>query len=246
MELKYLLLPERRTRSIDLFLHVGVWTGLQVIQLSHHDGTLPEGCTLANTTVYGETSFCRTMAAKLGGSVLEPANDFLPSLPWQYVHRNISLMPMHEARALREPKFIKPVNDKYFPARVYPSGQALPATETLDSRLVLGADPVAWECAFRLFVRDSQVVTASLYSAQDRSIPTRQGRMEAAIAFCETVLADKQISRPRAVVLDVGWILNMGWAVVEANTAVMSDIYDCDPLRVLEVLAVGLTMTNPK
>ena len=59
-------------------------------------------------------------------------------------------------------------------------------------------------------------------------------------AFCEQVLADKRIQLPRAVVLDVGYIRNVGWSVVEANAAVMSGIYDCDPIVVLEVLEYGL------
>ena len=58
--------------------------------------------------------------------------------------------------------------------------------------------------------------------------------------FCEQLLADEQVKLPPAVVLDVGLIKGMGWAVVELNTAVMSDIYDCDPVEVLKVLPRGL------
>ena len=62
-----------------------------------------------------------------------------------------------------------------------------------------------------------------------------------ALAFSERVLGDTRVRLPRAVVLDVGWIRDVGWSVVEVNEAVMSGIYDCDPIAVLEVLALGLT-----
>jgi hypothetical protein len=54
-----------------------------------------------------------------------------------------------------------------------------------------------------------------------------------------SVLGDPSVIVPRAVVLDVGRIARVGWAVVEANAAPMSGIYDCDPVRVLAVLEAG-------
>jgi hypothetical protein len=38
------------------------------------------------------------------------------------------------------------------------------------------------------------------------------------------------------VVVDVGFIRDRGWAVIEQNAAWGAGIYECDPLQVLEVL----------
>jgi hypothetical protein len=68
--------------------------------------------------------------------------------------------------------------------------------------------------------------------------PDKETETEA-LRFNALVLADPEVMLPRAVVLDVGRIVGVGWAVVEANAAAMSGIYDGDPVRVLAVLEAG-------
>jgi hypothetical protein len=73
MNLKHLLLPTRETRNIDLFLEVCFWSDIRAIRLAPGtEGHLAPEWTLANTTVHGGPTFCRTVASALGGSVLEP------------------------------------------------------------------------------------------------------------------------------------------------------------------------------
>jgi len=50
------------------------------------------------------------------------------------------------------------------------------------------------------------------------------------------MLADPEVLFPPAGVLDVGEIEGGGWAVVEANPAWASGLYDCKPARILHVL----------
>jgi hypothetical protein len=141
---------------------------------------------------------------------------------------------------LTGPKFIKPVADKRFRAAVYGSGAELTADASLDQEPVLVSDPVVWDHEFRAFVLDDQVRASSPYSPHDAVTATEE-QHEAARAFAASVLADKRVQLPQSVVLDVGWIRGVGWAVIEANEAVMSGIYDCDPIAVLEVLEHGIT-----
>jgi len=149
------------------------------------------------------------------------------------------LSTLGQARLLTVPKFIKPVADKSFPAAVYESGAHLSAPPDLDAELVLVSDPVEWEHEYRMFVCDGQVETFSPYSI-DGNVTSTEEQGQEARKFTERVLADARVTLPRAVVLDVGWIRGAGWSVVEANEAVMSGIYDCDPIAVLGVLALGL------
>ena len=109
----------------------------------------------------------------------------------------------------------------------------------IENLFVLVSGPVDWEQEYRMFVCEREVRTYSPYPLHGAFAATEE-LGEAALGFCERVLGDARASVPRAVVLDIGWIRGAGWAVVEANEAVMSGIYDCDPIAVLEVLALGL------
>jgi hypothetical protein len=148
-------------------------------------------------------------------------------------------MSLREARKLTEPAFIKPPNEKIFPARVYLSLE-LPSGYDEDSP-VLVAEVVGWEKEFRCFVLDRQPRTMSVYSRQgvlqrEQDFAASKFELDEAETFVRTVLADARVDLPRTAVLDVGVITNRGWAVVEQNAAWGSGIYGCDPKQVLEVL----------
>ncbi len=189
--------------------------------------------------LYLEGMFGPTLAEQFGLQLLEPAIDWLPRLPEIFRKRAVSLMPLKSARQLAHPAFIKPPNDKSFPARVY-TGAELPDGYDDDSP-VLVAEVVRWEVEFRCFVLDRKPRALSIY-LRDGQLQREQGYFanESELAEAESIVrsvcADSQIDLPRAAVLDVGIIANRGWAVVEQNAAWGSGIYGCDPAAVLEVL----------
>ncbi len=240
MNLKHLLVPTRETRNIDLLSEVCFWSDIQVLRVEiGTEHSLPDGWTVTNTAVHGGPGFCRKMAATLGAVVAEPDNGFLAVLPPEFARRTIRLMQLWEARAQAGPKFIKPANDKHFRAAVYASGRELVVDALLDETEVLVSDPVVWNCEYRMFVLDSRIRAVSRYAPGGSALsPAEQKQAQ---VFCEQVLADAPVHLPRAVVLDVGQIEGEGWAVVEANAAVMCSLYDCDPIAVLSVLEHGLT-----
>jgi hypothetical protein len=91
--------------------------------------------------LYLEGLFGPTLAEQFGLRLLEPPVDWIPRLPEEYRKRRVHLTTLGQARTLTEPAFIKPPNDKSFPARVY-SGTELPH-EYEDDMLVLVAEIVA-------------------------------------------------------------------------------------------------------
>jgi hypothetical protein len=189
--------------------------------------------------LYLETLFGPTLAEQFGLRLLEPTADWLPRLPEEYRKRRIDLTTLGEARAVEAPTFVKPPNDKSFPAGVY-TGPELPR-EYDDVYPVLVAEVVTWEKEFRCFVLDRQIRTLSVYLRAGRLQRefdfARSEEEEAEVrSFAETVLADSRVECPRAAVLDIGVIAGRGWAVVEQNSAWGSGIYGCDPEQVLEVL----------
>jgi ATP-grasp domain, R2K clade family 2 len=189
--------------------------------------------------LYLEGLFGPTLAEQFGLRLSEPADDWLPRLPKEHRRRWVYITTLGQARALDEPAFVKPPNDKSFPARVY-CGPDLPV-EYSDDMPVLVAEVVVWEKEFRCFVLDREPCTLSVYLRDGQLQRVHDFAQTAeeegeALGFVRTLLADPRVDLPRAAVLDVGVIRGRGWAVVEQNAAWGSGIYGCDPRRVLEVL----------
>lgn len=195
--------------------------------------------TLPDPVLYGEALFGPTLAAELGLALLNPAEDWLVRLPFAYRKRAISLSTLGQARQLAAPAFVKPPNDKSFPAAVY-SGAELP-TEYDDDMPVLVSDVVTWEKEFRCFILDRTLRTFSVYSRAGElqrdtafhSTPDEDAQVQ---EFMARLLADPAIELPAATVVDVGTIAGLGWACVEQNAAWGAGIYGCDPAHVLAVL----------
>jgi len=190
--------------------------------------------------IYVEALYAPTIARMIGRKLLDPADDWLVKTPHDFTKRRITLTTLGKARGLADPAFVKPPNDKSFAAQVYESGACLPKEFDADMP-VLVAEPVRWEAEFRCFCLDGRVRTLSPYlrsgvHAKQSNYEASNGELQAATEFAETVLAAPGIITPRAVVLDVGQITGQDWAVVEANGALGSGIYGCDPDAVLDVV----------
>jgi hypothetical protein len=203
---------------------------------------------VSDPVLYLEGLLGPTLAEQFGLRLLEPAADWLPRLPEELRKRQVSLMPLRAARQLSGPAFIKPPNDKSFPARVY-TGAELP--EGYDEETpVLVAEIVRWEAEFRCFVLDRRPRTISVYM-RDGELQRESGfaASESELATAESVVcavcADQRVDLPYATVVDVGIIAGRGWAVVEQNAAWGSGIYGCDPVAVLEVLRHAAVPAEP-
>ena len=194
---------------------------------------------LDEPVLYGEALFGPSLAEQLGLSLLNPPEDWLVRLPMAHKHRTITLSTLGEARARADEAFVKPPNDKSFPAGVY-RGAGLP-TEYPDDMPVLVSEVVTWEKEFRCFILDRTLVTWSIYSRSGElqrdagfvSSPDEDQQMQ---AFVARLLADEQVDLPRATVVDVGTIAGRGWACVEQNAAWGAGIYGCNAASVLAVL----------
>ncbi|HEY1169983.1 MAG TPA: ATP-grasp domain-containing protein [Verrucomicrobiae bacterium] len=197
-----------------------------------------------HVAVYGESLFGKHVAKTLGFTLLEPSIDWLPKLPAQYRGRDVRLMTLAEARSVRERNFFKPADEKCFSPRVYEHGGQLPAEGLLPEELpVLVQGVVQWTVEYRCFVLNRRILTASAYWRHDALAKDAEGYWDspaeehaAAVQFCESVLRDSTVEIPYAIVIDVGYIADQGWAVVEANAAWASGLYGCDPAQVLKVL----------
>src|SRR5207302_388924 len=81
-----------------------------------------------------------------------------------------------EARGMPGPLFVKPAEEKCFPARVYAAGHELPGDDVLPgSTPVLVSEPVDWELDVRTFALDGQVLTLSPYWREGRLAQAEDG-----------------------------------------------------------------------
>ena len=204
----------------------------------------PEGLASRDPVFYGETILADAIAGDLGIMLLEPTDSFLPRLPQHHRRREVRLTTLADALTIRESAFVKPTDEKCFPARVYADGTAIQPDPVLPPDLpVLVSEPVVFEVEFRFFVLERQVAALSPYIRGGEIARNAAGdweaepaEVEAATASILAMLGDTEVDLPPAVVVDVGRMSGRGWGVVEANAAWASGLCGCDPARVLPVL----------
>lgn len=194
---------------------------------------------LSEPVFYGEALFGPTLADQLGITLLDPPEDWLVKLPVEFKLREITLTTLGAARANEQPAFVKPPNDKSFPASVY-RGVELP-TEYPEDMPVLVSEVVKWEKEFRCFILNRSLRTYSVYSRHgelqhEAGFSSTAEEDQEVLSFIAKLLNDPRVELPNAVVVDVGKLETGGWACVELNAAWGAGIYGCKPSEVVEVL----------
>lgn len=219
------------------------WRTHRLARLGDADSLASQLAGADELAFYGETVGADLVARALDLALLEPSHDWLPALPDVHRRRAVALRTLAEARALAGPIFVKPVDDKWFPARVYGAPAAEIDPQIGGDLAVLVAEPVRFGLEVRAFVRGREVTTVSAYvrdgqlaRAGDGTWPLTKAEEAAARACLERVLADPDVALPPALVIDVGEIEGRGWAVVEANPAFASGLCGADPAAALQVL----------
>jgi len=191
---------------------------------------------------------------KLASSLATPDPLWLTTLPADVLRRQVvsttlagilhgGILPpiMGVAKQAEFPMFVKSLNwPQEFASRVYMSPDDLP---TLDgSTPVLVSTVMRFTREFRFFCLRNTPITWSPYSrGLEGMLDTQTSRGdERSLQRCLDWLTGllPGLGLPNAVVVDVGITAYGGDpAIVEANPAWCSGIYQCDPAKVLDVLA---------
>jgi hypothetical protein len=237
-----LVLSHRYSPDSNALFAAALAAGWDVERL--HSFRCPEGLASRDPVFYGETILADAIVDDLEIALLEPTDDWLPRLPHRHRRRDVRLTTLAEALTIQERAFVKPTDEKCFPARVYADGTSIHPDPLLPSDLpVLVSEPVVFEVEFRFFVLEREVAALSPYIrsgeiARDASgnWETDPTEVETASASILELLGDVEVDLPPAVVVDVGHMTGRGWGVVEANPAWASGLCGCDPASVLPVL----------
>jgi hypothetical protein len=181
--------------------------------------------------LYGNDTFCLVVAQKLGLSLLSPADDLLLHLPYSLVKRELRVVPLRDAESIPFPYFVKPLIPKQFRAAVYQN-----ATELLneckgleDSALLLASEIVLFECEVRAFILNAKVLDAAIYEGE--------ATLSDAFEFLSKVVDESVL--PSTCVLDVGYIKDRGWSVIEANATWGAGLNGCSPNKVISAIAAA-------
>jgi hypothetical protein len=237
-----LVLSHRYSSDSNALFAAALGAGWDVERL--HSFRCPEGLAAREPVFYGETLLADAIAPELGIVLLEPTADWLPRLPLRHRLRDVRLMTLAEALTIQERVFVKPTDEKCFPARVYENGAAIDPDPALARDLpVLVSEPVCFEVEFRFFIAERRVGAFSPYIRNGSIARNSEGdwiageaEVEAANAAIRALFEDNEVELPPAVVVDVGHMAGRGWGVVEANPAWASGLCGSDPTGVLAVL----------
>lgn len=231
-----LILSPRQTPDAQSLWLVAVARGWSVIRANSRWQL--ERDPEAEPVLYGEGMFVEHLSAALGLQTWRLPNDWLVDLPWELRQRRILRGQGRDViAALGYPLFLKPDDVKGFRARVYASVDDL-APDIAPEDLVMGATVVNWLDEYRCFVRDNEVVTVSKYAqSSELALEGTSDELAAATEYATWILASPAVGVVKSSVIDVGRIAGVGWAVVEANPAWASGLYECDPSRALDAIA---------
>lgn len=201
-----------------------------------------------DVVIYGEPLMAEAVADQMNLVLLEPAIDWLTTLPFEHVSREIQIMTLGEARKRSSRAFVKPADGKIFEPKVYESGNDLPTDESVDQDIpVLRSGILDFRLEARCFVCQRRIVSMSPYWREGVLAKSEEGEWpflgeeeKEARGFAERVLADVRIDLPPGCTLDVGKTSNGSWAVIESNPSWGAGLYGCDPLAVMQAIRVAV------
>lgn len=155
-----------------------------------------------------------------------------------YAKREVSLIKFEELRQpIIERKFIKPTYEKWFDARIYEVGETITGTPPHNDDLIYVSEIIDIIDEVRCFCLNGEILTSSYYriNKEVEMKPFDDRLSKTLIEFYVKELFNTGLIKG-GIVLDFGRMNNNSWCFIEANEAWASGIYDCDPVKCLEVI----------
>lgn len=201
--------------------------------------TIPPGT--PKVRYYGNTLHAEMLGARLPVTFLPL--DLTVLAQTKLTKREVRLMRAEELdSALSEfawtARFIKPAQNKWFPAKVYAAGESPKRSQGgagLPSDFIYVQEPVDMINEVRCFCLDGRIHTASYYRLGHEYCPLGIDDVDRPEVL-DQMVAELAPLYPRGVVLDFAYTDKHEWAFLEPNEAWSSGLYGCNPERCLEVI----------
>lgn len=166
---------------------------------------------------------------------------YLARIPPEITKRNIWTQKFNEVESPSHDYFVKCQGIKWFPAQVYKKGETIIGC-TNPNDIVYVQEPVRFVEEYRCFVLDGKIRTTSRYKGNG----IENGNVDDDFWLIANfqLIVDKIYKLnilPNAVVMDFGRIYGRGWCFIEANEALFSGIYDCNPDEAFKVIIESQT-----
>lgn len=246
---KLLLLHKRHTADDSDIWRVAIRDGWKTERTDAH--TVEEDCKGYDLVrYYGNTFHASLLRGKqLPFRFLDIPPEYLANLE-RFTHRKIDLLPFHELKVASHDRFIKPVNDKWFEAKVYKAGE-LPTGASSGHDPIYISEIAEFVDEVRCFVLDGVILTSSLYRI-NKQVWDLTGLPHDLINY-DSRLKDTPIpdyvssislvcsDLPHGIVIDFGRRSDGTWSLIEFNEAYASGLYYCDSTKAFEVILASQT-----
>jgi hypothetical protein len=197
----------------------------------------------AKPILYGSSLLAPIIEKACNVKFVYPDFDWLTTLPEKYTKRKIKYYTRENIQWPEEKAFIKCCDIKWFKAGVYEPIEMKELFDLVDESGVLISEPVKFNLEFRAFILNNKITTISPYMQDEIPLTEEEDDWFAfsteeaeVVLFLNEMLDDENVKTPSSLVIDIGYIENKGWAVIEANESWYSGIYACEPVQVLKTI----------
>jgi len=224
-----LLLPEKADPERDSVADAWRAAGGMVTRIGRF--WAPPPIDPATARIYANDTFALVLAQKLNLDLVSPRDDFLLTLPAEWVKRDVQALPLSKTGGLRYPLFAKSAVPKLFKAAVYADhASLLDQCQGLDpDTAVLVSEIAAFACEARCFMLRGAVCDVAAYEGE--------ADLGEAWALAEQIARSGRVPDP--CVVDLGLIPGRGWAVIEANAAWGAGLNGCEATKVAPCIAAA-------
>ncbi len=233
-----LIVQPRNGSEIQLLKATAEELGWEVIEAPQSWRLKPELVSSGKIGVpYGTQFFCEIIAQQMNWKLKFNPLDWLSKIARQYLGRKVDFMPLQQAMNLSEVKFIKPADDKVFPAKIYHSKiDSLHPTIPLTTPALV-SDIVNFVSEYRCFVTSNEVITCCCYLMNEKiNQPENWEKGSKKVQAYLQNLLDQKVITTEPAVIDLGYLDNGELVIIESNPAWASGLYGCNSIGVLKVL----------
>lgn len=227
-----LILPERHTTNDALIWKEAINRGWNTYRAAIGETVIEDR---ERVLYYGNTLHAASLKTHVTFKAIDPY--WMERCP-ELLGRKVRVSHVAAESPVKRRAFIKPIGEKYFPAKVYEAGEELGAAAAPED-LCYVSDVVDFIDEVRCFVLDREIKTASYYKQQrafePEHVPSDTLLFDVLRHKIDALCFQIGDALPSGVVVDYGRVGD-NWFIVEANEAWASGIYDNDPAAVFDVL----------